>query len=66
MRLDVFLKKHFYEKIAEELNFRGQSSYSELDVTNPQASKLFNYKRSLKFLLHGYTEQATIGELDKF
>lgn len=41
--------------------FRGKRNYRELDVNNPLTSKLFNKKRSMKILIHGYTGEAMKG-----
>lgn len=35
--------------------------YRRLNAKNPRASNLYNYKGHIKFLFHGYTEEATKG-----
>lgn len=39
--------------------------YELLDVTRPYKSPLFNYRRSLKFVIHGYVENGTSGKMVK-
>lgn len=41
--------------------FSGKSFYRRLNVENPKANKLYNYKGPLKFLFHGYSVQGTKG-----
>lgn len=37
--------------------------YQLLDVTRPFISPLFNYKRSVKFIIHGYVENGNSGKI---
>lgn len=41
--------------------FRGQKNYRKLDIENPLESKLFNSKRSVKFIVPGYTTSGATG-----
>lgn len=37
------------------------NQFERLDVINPSSSPLFNYKNSLKFLIHGYIDKGSMG-----